>query len=93
LENWIAIQEAKIVRAIDHQTNVQVLCTDERGLVSVYFEHKPFCSFYKLIQNAGLNFAGLQIEFNREMVRIPSIGKAGRVCSTRRKTFKTLFSH
>jgi hypothetical protein len=93
LENWVAMQEAKVVRAIAHTTNVQVLCTDERGLLSVYFEPKPFVSFYKMVKNAGLKFAGLQIEFNREMVRIPSIGKTGKVCFTRRKTLRTLFSN
>jgi hypothetical protein len=93
LENWVTMREAKVVRAIAHGTNVQVLCTDERGLLSVYFEHKPFVSFYKLIKNAGLKFTGLQIEFNREIVRIPSIGKTGKVCLTRRKTLRTLFAH
>jgi hypothetical protein len=93
MENRVMMQEGKIVRVIDHTTNVQVICTDERGLLSVYFEHKPFVSFYKLIQNAGLKLAGLQIEFDREMVYIPSIGKAARVCSTKRKTLRALFSH
>jgi len=93
LSRGIAMQEGKIARVIAHKTNVQVLCTDERGLLSVYFEPKPYISFYKRIKNAGLKFAGLQIEFNHEIVRIPSIGKSGLVCLTKRKIFKTLFSH
>lgn len=87
------MQEGKVVRIITHRSNVQVLCADERGLLSVYFDQAPFISFYKLIKKAGLKLAGLQIEFNREMVRIPSIGKTGKICSTRQKTLSSLFSH
>ena len=87
------MQEGKVVRIITHPSNVQVLCADERGLLSVYFDQVPFISFYKLIKKAGLKLAGLQIEFNREEVRIPAIGKTGKICSTRQKTLSSLFSH
>ena len=87
------MQEGKVVRIITHRSNVQVLCADERGLLSVYFDQGPIISFYKLIKKAGLKLAGLQIEFSREEVRIPAIGKTGKICSTRRKTLSSLFSH
>ena len=62
------MRAAQVVRFIDQGNNVQVLCADNGGLLSVYFEHLPFISFYRLIRKAGLKLAGLQIEFNRESV-------------------------
>lgn len=85
------MQAGKVVRVIDHGTSVQVLCADERGLLSIYFEHKPFSLFYNLIRKAGLKLDGLQIEFNRDMVHVPALGKTCRICSIPRKTLKTLF--
>jgi hypothetical protein len=87
------MQTGKVIRVIYHEQNVQVLCADERGLLSVYFEQTPFISFYKLVRKAGLKLAGLQIEFNREMVRVPALGKTYRVSSMPRKHLQHIYGH
>jgi hypothetical protein len=69
------MQAGKIVKIIDCGTKMQVLCTDERGLLSVYFENSLFNSFYQTIRKAGLNPEGLQIVFDRNIVQIPSLRK------------------
>ena len=75
MKNEGTMQTAKVVRVIDHGTIVQLLCADERGLLSVYFDHKPFGLFYKAIQKAGLKLKGLQIKYDRDMVLVPALGK------------------
>jgi hypothetical protein len=80
------MQAAKVVRVIDHGTIVQLLCSDERGLLSVYFDIKPFDLFQKIVKKAGLSLNGLEIEFNMEMVSVTSMGKILRTCPTRKKT-------
>ena len=75
------MRAAMVVRFIDQGHNVQVLCADDGGLLSVYFEHLSFISFYRLIRKAGLKMAGLKIEIGRDMVRIPQIGRTCQVCS------------
>lgn len=69
------MQTAKVVRAIDHGTFIQLLCADDRGLLSVYFDHKPFGLFCKTIQKAGLKLKGLRIKYDRNIVRVPALGK------------------
>ncbi len=80
----------KVVKSIDHGTNVQLLCADERGLQSVYFEPKSFESFRRLLEKTGLELNGLQLEFNRELVNIPSLGKSCEVGAVPRKLFNIL---
>jgi len=75
LKNEGRMQIAQVVRATDHGTIVQILCVDDGGLLSVYFEHKPFSLFYKAIQKAGLKLKGLQIRYDRDRVYVPSLGK------------------
>jgi len=87
LKREVTMQAATVVRVINHGDNVQVLCADERGLLSVYFKQIPFISFHNLILKAGLKVPGLQIEFNRRMVRVPVLGKTFYVSSTPRKAF------
>ncbi len=69
------MQTAKIVRATDHGTIVQLLCADDLGLLSVYFEHKPFSLLCKAIQKAGLELEGLQIRCDRDRVHVLALGK------------------
>ena len=66
---------AKVVKVINHGTNVQLLCSDERGLLSVYFEYKPFSLFIRSLQKAGLKLNSLLIDFNQDIVRVPALGK------------------
>jgi hypothetical protein len=79
------MQAAKVVRVIDHGTIIQLLCSDERGLLSVYFDNKPFSIFQKIVKKAGLSLNGLEIEFNMEMVSVTSKGKTLKSCPTRQK--------
>ncbi len=87
------MQTATVVRIITHTNNVQLLCSDDRGLLSVYFEQMPFISFYRLIKKAGLKLAGLKIEFNHDMVWVPAIGKTCEVSASRRRSLWSLFRH
>ncbi len=76
------MQTAKIVRIFDNGANIQVLCADERGLLSVYFENKFFGSFSKGIKRAGLKLNGLLINIDRGAVGVPALGKRW-TCSAR----------
>ena len=69
------MQTVKVVRAFTHGTNVQLLCADERGLLSVYFEYKRFNLFLRSLQKTGLALNGLSISFDRNTVRVPVLGK------------------
>jgi hypothetical protein len=69
------MQTAKIVKILDNGSNIQVLCADERGLLSVYFEHRFFRSFSKAIKRAGLTLNGLLINFDKTRVGVPALGK------------------
>jgi hypothetical protein len=86
------MSSAQIVRVIAHQTNVQVLCADERGLVSVYFDPDPFASFCKLVKRSGLKLPGLPIEFDRESVHVSALGKTCKIYSSPRNSLKTFFT-
>lgn len=65
----------KVARVIDHGTIVQLLCADERGLLSVYFDPKLFGLFCKTIQKAGLTLKGLEIRYDGDVVHVPALGK------------------
>ena len=69
------MQTGNIIRIFDHSNNVQVMCSDDRGLLSVYFEHGHFSSFCQIIKKAGLNLHGLLIKFDRDTVRIPALSE------------------
>ena len=69
------IQIAKVIRATDLGATVQLLCADDGGLSSVYLEHKPFSLFYEAIHKAGLELNGLQIQYDRDRVHVPSLDK------------------
>ncbi len=66
---------AKIVRIIDHGTNVQLLCADDLGLLSVYLKNQAYSRFCRMIRKAGLNLKGLEIRFNRNTVLVPALGQ------------------
>jgi hypothetical protein len=83
------MQSGKIVRVIDHGTIVQILCSDERGLLSVYFDNKPFSNFQKVIKKAGHSLYGLEIEFNTESVRVITKNNNTRICPTRNKSISS----
>ena len=85
------MQAGEIVRIIDRGDSIQVLCHDNGNLLSVYFEYTPFVSFYRLTRKAGLKLAGLPIEFNRQMIRIPALDKTLQLCSIPVKTHRKVF--
>lgn len=69
------MQTGKIVKVLDHGSNVQLLCADERGLLSVYFEQKFYGSFSKAVKKAGLTPNGLLINFDKRVVGVPALRK------------------
>ena len=76
------MQTGQIIRIINQGPKVQILCADERGLLSVYFDNKPFSTFFKAVKRAGLRLNGLLINFNRDAIRVPALGN-GKEYSTR----------
>jgi hypothetical protein len=76
------MQTGKIIKIIDLGVKIQILCTDERGLLSAYLERKPFYTFIKAIKRARLKLNGLLINFNKDVIRVPALGN-GREYSTR----------
>jgi hypothetical protein len=83
--NENTLQTGKVVSVMNHGTIVQLLCSDDRGLLSVYFDLKPFEIFQSIVKKAGLSLKGLEIKFNMEMVNITIDGKTVRTCPTRKK--------
>jgi hypothetical protein len=70
------MQKAKILRAIDRSTTIQLLCTNGLELLSVYFESKLYTMFCRAIAKAGLKQEGLQILFDRQKVHVLALGKS-----------------
>jgi len=68
------METGKIVRVCDNENNVQIMCSDNCRLISAYFEHNHFMSFYNVVKAAGLKLNGLLISFDRDIVRVPSLG-------------------
>jgi len=64
------MQKAQVVRAIDHRTIIQLLCTNGLELLSVYFEPASYSVFCKAIEKAGLKLEGLQILFDRQKIHV-----------------------
>ena len=77
------METGKIVRIFNHGYNMQVLCEDDQRLLSIYFEYEHFSSFCKKINKAGLKLNGLLINFDRNIVTVPSLGKRGEYLLTR----------
>lgn len=69
------LQAAEVVKVFHHGNNVQLLCEDARGLLSVYMKPEVFIRFSQVVQRTGLKLKGLPVEFNRDMVRIIRNGK------------------
>jgi len=66
---------AKVIKAVDHGNNVQLLCTDDRGLLSVYLNQKLFGEFNKMFSQTGSPLKGTIIGFDRDNIRVTSSGK------------------
>jgi hypothetical protein len=64
------LRTAKVVKAIDHGCNVQLLCADEWGLVSVYLDHKPFSLLKRVLKRAGVELGGASVAFDREIIQL-----------------------
>jgi hypothetical protein len=69
------LQSARIVRPIYHGDFVQLICSDTRGLLSVYFENAQFDIFLTYLYKTNLDIYGLLIEFDRDRVFLPLRGK------------------
>jgi hypothetical protein len=67
------MQTGQIVKIFDQGATVQILCADERGLLSAYCELKPYRSFIKKIKRAGLKLNGLLINFDSNEIRVPAL--------------------
>ncbi len=65
-----SLQTARVIRPIDHGDFVQLLCSDERGLLSVYFEIAQFEVFLNYLYKANMEVGGLQIKFDHDRVCI-----------------------
>ena len=78
--NREAPQIAELVRILHHGNNVQLLCKDTWGLVSVYLEPDTFDSFKDVVQRAGLKMKGLKIEFDSDVVRVTGKRKGWSLC-------------
>jgi hypothetical protein len=64
------LSKARVVKVIDHGVNVQLLCSDERGLLSVYLDRQPFILFSDLLRRAGMRMKGALIEFDLEIIQL-----------------------
>ena len=69
------LQIASVIRPIDHGDFVQLLCSDERGLLSVYFEIAQFEVFINYLYKANMEVGGLLIKFDHDHVLICQSGK------------------
>ncbi len=63
----------QIIKIFDLEVNLQILCKDERGLLSIYLNRKPFNSFIKAIKKGGLQLNGLLIHFDENMICVPAL--------------------
>ncbi len=86
MKNQDALQMARVVRVFNHGTNVQLLCIDEWGLISVYFEQQNFNLFNKVIHRLGLSLKGLSIWFNRDIVQVSNPHNKHQIYPVLRKT-------
>ncbi len=75
------MKTGKIVKIFNNINNIQVMCADDRGLLSVYFDRDHFLSFHKAIRKTGLKLNGLLINFDRHTVNVPALGGRKEYCS------------
>ncbi len=68
------MQKAKVVRAIDHNSFIQLLCTNGLELISVYFVPKSYGLLCKAIEKVGLKLEGLEILFDKQRVHVLALG-------------------
>jgi hypothetical protein len=74
------LQIAVVVKILNHGNNVQLLCKDAWGLLSVYLEPDTYALFKDVVHQAGLKIKGLKIEYDREVVRVTGKGKRWSLC-------------
>jgi hypothetical protein len=67
------MKTGQIIRILDLDVNVQILCKDERGLLSIYLDRKPFNTFIKAIRKNGLKLNGLLVHFDKNMICVPAL--------------------
>ncbi len=70
-----SLRTAHVIRPVDLGRTVQLLCSDDGGLLSVYFETGQFEVFLTYIYKADLELGGLLIQFDGDRVLIPQSGK------------------
>ena len=80
-----SLRPARVIRPTDLGGTVQLLCEDEGGLLSVYFETGQFENFLSYLYKSGLELGGLLIQFDRERVFVPQRGKVFNRQPARRK--------
>jgi hypothetical protein len=81
------LQTARVIRPIDNGCQVQLLCSDDFGLLSVYFDPGQFEVFLNYLYKANLDLGGLLIAFDRDRVLIPQRGKFFNRLPARQKAF------
>jgi hypothetical protein len=72
------LNSARVVKAIDHGSNVQLLCLDERGLLSVYLDPEPFSLFCRGLKRARVELVGALIGFDRDTIQVANLGRVFR---------------
>jgi hypothetical protein len=79
------LRPAQVIRPIDLGGTVQLLCEDEGGLLSVYFEAGQFENFLNYLYKSRIELGGLLIQFDRDRVFVPRRGKVFNRQAVRRK--------
>ncbi len=64
------LRRAFVMRAKDLGGKVQLICSDDLGLLSVYLDYRPFCLLTRILCQSRQEMRGTLIEFNRELVRV-----------------------
>jgi hypothetical protein len=59
-----------VVKATDLGSKVQLLCSDEHGLLSLYLDRKDFCDLTRIICQRGLELKGTLIRIQGQQVQI-----------------------
>jgi hypothetical protein len=81
------LQTVHIIRPIDNGSRVQLLCSDDRGLLSVYFDPGQFEIFLTYLYKANLELGGLLIQFDKDRVLVPQSGRFFYRLPARQKAF------
>ena len=86
------LQKACVVRPIDKGDVIQLLCSDDRGLLSVYFDPGQFEIFLNYLYTVSLDLEGLHIQFDKDRVFVPRCGKCfNRKLARQRPIFSEVF--